>query len=186
MRLIAVFLVLLMCISGCNSTSSSIDPAAQFRNKLLNSEGCSFNADITADYGDEVYCFKLNCLFDEAGNMTFSVLEPDTLESLTGNVDATSGALTFDNSVLAFPIMADDILTPVSSPWFLINGLRSGYLVAFGTSQNGYQIKIDDNYSNHNLRIDAWMDQQMMLTGGEIFWDGRRIMTILVEDFMVL
>lgn len=183
-RYICLFLLIFM-FSGC-SADSSIDPAMNLRDRLIKSDGCSFTADITADYGDELIKFKIDCLFDKQGNMTFSVIEPETIENIEGRVDVNGGAVTFDGSVLAFPVLADDLITPVSSPWFIIHTLRSGYLVACGKYKNGYQIKLDDSFTDHMIRVDLWTDENMNINSGEVLWDGKRIITLQVSRFSFL
>lgn len=186
MKRLAFLLAVLLFLSGCSSSDSAIDPAVKLRNQLLEGSGCSFTAEISADYGDEVYEFALDCIFDQQGNMSFTVVKPETIESITGKVEASGGSLTFDESILAFPVLADDLLTPVSSPWFMVNALRSGYLVACGKDRDGYQIKLDDSFTDHMIRVDVWTDQQLKPLSGEIQWDGRRILTIKVIDYKLL
>lgn len=186
MKRLAILFAVLLFFSGCRSSDTAIDPAIKLRNQLLEGSGCSFTAEISADYGDEIYEFTLDCVFDQQGNMNFTVVKPENIESITGKIESSGGSLTFDGSMLAFPVLADDLITPVSSPWFIVNTLRSGYLVACGKAQGGYQIKLDDSFTDHMIRVDVWTDSQLNPLSGEIQWDGRRILTIKIIGYKFL
>ena len=48
--------VLMMCLclllGGCGGRSQGVSPAIAFRASLVQAGGCSFRAELTADYGD--------------------------------------------------------------------------------------------------------------------------------------
>ena len=102
-----------------------------FRAKLL-AQAVSFDAEITADYGDKTYTFAMHCESDTKGDMTFTVTAPESIAGISGTISASGGKLTFSDTALAFDLMADDQLSPVSAPWILMKTLRSGYLTSCG------------------------------------------------------
>ena len=57
-----------------------------FRERLLQGEECSFEAEITADFGDKLYTFLLNCQGNADGSLSFSVQKPDTISGISGTV----------------------------------------------------------------------------------------------------
>ena len=59
-RIAAACIIILFIFGGCSSSEEQIDVALRFRDRLLSSNGCSFNAKITADYGDELYSFIMH------------------------------------------------------------------------------------------------------------------------------
>ena len=77
------------------------------RARLLAADGCTFHAEITADYGDKTYSFETECLANEQGGISFKVTEPESIEGVTGTVSAEGGKLTFDGEALAFELLAD-------------------------------------------------------------------------------
>lgn len=182
-------LLLLMCLvffSGCSSGQAALDAGHRLRSNILDAEGCSFTASITADYGDEIYNFDMHCTFDNNGALSFSVMKPDSIAGITGTVDATEGALTFDDQVLAFQMLADGQITPVSAPWVLMKAIRGGYIAACSKEKNGFYLQLDDSYEEDPLTVDLWIDENCAVTRGEFLWDGRRIISIDVSDFKLL
>lgn len=183
-RLLAVVL-LLLTFNGCSVMESEMDRAIELRNRLSNS-GCTFDVTITADYTQKVYTFSMKCDVDSSGNMAFQVTSPDTISGITGSISDVSAKLTFDDQALLFETIADGQITPVSAPWLLIRTLRSGYVKACGKSDDGIYIQIDDSYEQNALHMDIWTDEDNSPTKAEIQWQGRRILSMAVENFTIL
>lgn len=182
-RLLAIILSVLI-LPGC--ADCDLDGAMQMRQQLQQSEGCSFDVEITADYGDNVHIFGMKCQTDDLGNLTFSVSEPDSISGITGTIRDEGGQLTFDDTVLAFELLADDQITPVSAPWILIRTLRSGYLNACANTDDGIMLVIDDSYAEDALKLNIWCTDEYVPTEAEIFWEGRRILTLEISNFTYL
>lgn len=184
LRLAAIVCVLLL-LSGCKGSGDSLDRAVSLRNRVLQGNGCSFSAMITADYGEQIYVFKMDCKTDREGNLTFTVAEPATIAGITGKVSGSGGAITFDDKVLAYQTIADGLVTPVSAPWLLMKTLRSGYLKDAAETQQGFEISVDDSYAEESLQLRIRTAGDLPAFA-EIFWQGRRILTLAVEDFTIL
>mgnify|MGYP003291494083 CR=1 FL=1 len=180
-----VFGVLLVFVwlTGCENTSSELSRAMSLRERLLASEGCTFDTVITADYGDKVYAFSMSCQADSQGNLTFTVTDPQTITGISGTVTQQGGHLTFDGQALAFKLLADGQVTPVSAPWLLIRTLRSGYLSACGVDGDDLRIAIDDSYEDKALHLDIWINSQDIPIRGEILWQGQRVVSLEVRNF---
>ena len=143
----------------------------------------SFDARVVADYGDETYEFTMECSVSPEGELRFTVKEPQTIAGIKGTVSATGGKLTFDDTALAFDLMADGQINPVSAPWVLIRTLRSGYLTSCCEEDGLLRVSIDDSYEEDALHMEIWMDGQDQLREAEIYWRGRRLMLISVGNF---
>ena len=183
MRRIFAILVFLSLLCGCTSANSDMDSALQMRQKLLNSDGCSFDCVITADYADEIYTFSMHCQSNKNGDFRFEVTAPQEISGVTGKIDGSGGALTFDDKVLAFSLLADEQLSPVSAPWILVHTLQSGYLSAAAHTDDGLWIKIDDSYAEDALQLDIWTDKTDLPQSCEIVFRGRRILSVDVRNF---
>ena len=184
MKILAVILVLLM-LTGCEGQDAQLDRAMSLRAKLLASS-VSFDAEITADYGDQVHTFSVYCQGDSKGNLGFRVTAPETIADITGRIDAGEGELIFRDTVLAFPLMAEDQLSPVSAPWIFYMTLRGGYLTAAGMEGDLLRLTIDDSYEDDALTVDIWLDGQDNPIRAEIVHDGRRILTLTLHNFQIL
>ncbi len=175
-----VFLIMLcvLFLCGCNG-QEVMDDALALRGAILQAESCSFTAVVTADYGDQIYSFTLDCVCNKQGDVTFTVQEPESIAGITGKITADGGNLTFDDKVLAIPMLTDDQITPVSAPWILMRTLRGGYI----TSCADGRITIDDSYADDALTLDITLDRQKLPQLAEIYWKNRRILTVEIASF---
>ena len=183
-RLAAIVCVLFL-LTGCKGTGDSLGKAVALRNRLLDGNGCHFRTTVTADYGEQIYVFEMDCQIDRDGNLSFTVTEPATIAGITGEISGTGGAITFHDKILAFQTIADGLVTPVSAPWLFVKTLRSGYLKDTAKTEQGYEISIDDSYAEESLQMQIAITEDLPVFA-EIFWQGRRILTLSVEEFSIL
>lgn len=184
-RKLSIFLFLVFLLCGCNKTNGPLDDAILLRNKILQSNGCSFKATVTADDNEKLYVFSMECESDKDGNVSFCVTKPESIAGITGKISAKGGALTFDDKILAFQALADGEISPVCAPWLLVKTLRGGYIRGCAHNDGSYQIEIDDSYEEDALRLNIFVKNDLPVSA-EIFWKGRRTLSITVEDFTYL
>lgn len=180
----AIFLLFFVFLTGC-AGSEKIERGMALRSTLLRSSG-SFHTAILADYGEKSHSFAMDCIFDDTGDLTFTVTEPESIAGITGSVRDSGGTLTFDETVLYFELLTDEQLSPVSAPWIFLKTLRSGYLTSAGEDGELLRLSIDDSYEEDALHLDIWLDSRDIPRRAEIVYDGRRILSMEVENFRIL
>ena len=185
MKKAAALLVLLLCLTGCSSGSKEMNRGLALRSEILKASQCSFDCGITADYGDKVYTFSMNCTGDSLGNLTFTVTAPETIAGITGSVSEAGGKLTFADTALHFDLMADDQVTPVSAPWILLKTLRSGCITSAGMEDDLLRLSIDDSYADDALHLDIWLNADDRPVKAEICYDNRSILSLAVTNFVI-
>lgn len=180
--------MLILCavlLTGCKG-DDTLSKAFSLRESVLAAEGCSFDARITADYGDKIYVFGMQCRFDTAGNLTFTVSEPDSIAGISGTIHENGGKLTFDDQMLAFPLIADEQLSPVSAPWVFMKALRSGYIHSSAQGEDYTQLCIDDSYQEDAMQVDVFLSTSGQPYRAEILWKNRRILSLEITGFAFL
>lgn len=181
MKRMAALLVVLCLLSGCSGSDEPMEEALSLR---AQTQGSAFTFDgiITADYGAEVQTFTLQCAASPDGSVTFTVTEPSSISGIKGSLSATGGALTFEDKVLAFPMLAEGELSPVSAPWIFVSTLRGGYIRACGRDGQQLRITVDDSYAQDALQVDIWLTG-MQPVYAEILWQGRRFLSMEIQNF---
>lgn len=179
-------LCMIFLLTGCAGKRDLMDRCMALRADLLACEGCSFDAQITADYGDAIQEFTLTCQGKSDGTLGFEVLEPDSIAGITGRFSSDAGQLTFDDVALQFPLLADDQVTPVSGPWLLLKTLLGGYLTGCTMEEDLLRLSIMDSYQEDALQLEIWLDPQDRPVLAEILYGGRRILTMEIENFRIL
>ncbi len=185
MRRILSLLCVVFLLGGCGKKDTLPDKIMSFRQRLLNG-GCVFDTEITADYGDRTYTFAMNCKMEKDGSVVFTVTAPESIAGITGVMSEMSGGLTFDDQVLAFEMLADGQITPVSAPWHMLEALRGGFLHGYCETDEGMLVQINDSYKGENLLSEIHMDREGNLLSCELYWSERRFMTLSVSNFAFL
>jgi hypothetical protein len=183
-RIIPVLLILVL-LAGCAGSGNTMDRVAALRSGIL-AKGAEFDAAITADYGDKTYTFGMHCRLEKQGKLSFAVTAPDSISGITGQLSAEGGKLTFDDIALQYGLMADGLLSPVSAPWILLTTLRSGYITSGCTEEGMIRLSINDSYEQDALRLDIWLDAANRPACADILHNGRRILSVNVENFEIL
>ena len=186
MRKILSIAICFILLTGCQKGNGELDKALHFRQGFISGNGCKFTCEITADYGDVIYQFSMDCQADKQGNLSFSVTGPESISGITGAITDVGGHLTFDGTALAFAPIADGQITPVTAPWLFLKALRSGYIVSSSKVAEGVYLQIDDSYSDNALHLDVWLNDEEQPIRGEILWDGRRVLSVTVKEFVIL
>ncbi len=186
MKKLALAVVFGIFLTGCSGQDRDLQRGMELRAAVLKAQSCSFDAAVTADYGDAVYTFTMACQGDGQGDLDFTVTAPETLEGITGRITGSGGSLCFEGVALELELLADGQLTPVSAPWILLKTLRGGYLAAAGEEDGLLRLTIDDSYADDALHLDIWLDAGDVPVRGEILYGGRRILTVDVENWSLL
>lgn len=186
MKKCTVWLFCFILLTGCAKQPEGIEIGMELRSKLLQAKSCSFEAEITADYGDKIQTFVMHCISDPAGDITFTVRKPDSISGISGKLTGEGGKLTFDETALHFELMAEEQLSPISAPWIFLKTLRSGYLTSACLEDNVAHLSIDDSYAENTLQLDIWLDFQKLPKHAEILHDSRRILSLDVINFTIL
>ena len=72
---IAIAVILVSLLLGCDGESRDLNRAMELRAELL-AHSCCFDTEVTADYGDKLHTFTLSCQGDTFGNLGFTVKKP--------------------------------------------------------------------------------------------------------------
>ncbi len=186
MKRILVILLTIALLAGCTHSDGGMERAISLRERLLQAESCTFDAEITADFGDKTYAFTMSCTADREGNVEFTVLQPDTICGITGVLSANGGKLTFDETAVAFEMLADGEVSPISAPWLLYKTLCGGYITSCGEEGESLHISVDDSYEEDALQLDIWLDAQNIPQSAQIRWQGRRVLSLIVKNFTIV
>ena len=185
MKRYVVWIVSLFILAGCDHSSKELDAGMQLRSSILQSSGCTFTTEITADYGDRICQFTVINQMNDDGNLSFTLENPTTIAGISGRMTGEGGQIIFDEQALYFPLMADELLSPISAPWIMIKALRSGYLTSACIENGETRLSVDDTYGDDDLRLDIWLNNENNPTHVDILHDGRRILTMNVRKFEI-
>ena len=183
MRRFAGIMLVLYLLTGCSSKNNALDQAATIRKNILDANQCSFDVTITAFYDEYIHTFEVICVADHSGTLQFTVISPESISGITGTISNDGAALTYDNTILAFPMLADGRVSPISGTWLFLNTLRSGYLTGCGENEAGLNLSIDDTFEDNPLHLEIQTDQQHVPIAAEIYYQQKRVLLLEIRNF---
>lgn len=186
MKRVLCLCCIIFVLSGCAVPDRNMTKVLQLREQLIQGNGCAFQGEIVANYGAQIQRFAVECRSDGDGNLQFTVIAPESISGISGEIRSDGGRLTFDDVVLGFPLLADGMLSPVSAPWVFLKALRSGYITSCGKTETGIQVNVNDSYAENALALEIWLNEDETPTYAEIIWQDSRVLSITLEDFQIL
>ncbi len=186
MKRVFALLMSIFLLSGCKSEDRLIGQVVDLRTLIAGCSECNFDAVVTADYGDSTYTFTMKCQYDGKGNMQVSVTAPETISGITAQISQGTGKLTFDDQALVFEMIADEQISPICAPWLLMEALCSGYISTCGTDGEYIRARIDDSFAGAQFSVDTWISADNQPVRAEIVWQGRRILSIDINEFVIV
>ena len=181
-RVIGLFLFFAL-LTGCTWDKSDISDGLKLRQQLQSGDRYIFTAEITADYGDRIYTFLMDCGFDSSGDVDFKLVQPESIQGISGSVSQVGGKLLFDDTVLLFEPLTQGQVTPVIGPWMMVKAIQGGYINGISEENGCKELVIDDTYGTENFRVLLQLLEDDSPCGCEIYWQNRRILTIKITNF---
>lgn len=186
MKKACVLAVLVVILAGCSHSSQELERGLELRSRLQKAASTSFEAEITADYGEKIYTFSMSCEGKNNGDLLFTVTKPETIAGITGRFDHEGGALTFDEHALHLGLLADGQTTPVAASWIVYKSILGGYLTCAGLEDGSVRLTIDDSYADDALTVDVWLDENDLPASAQILYKGRSFLSLSIKNFQIL
>jgi hypothetical protein len=150
---------------------------------MLKGNGHSFLAVVTADYGDRVYSFTMDCTAYPDGTVDFTIEEPASISGICGRVSQSGGKLIFDDQVLLFDSLTSSQITPAIAPYLMVKAIQGGYIRSTANSAETVDINIDDTFRAETYQTVLVLNNEGKPVTCEIFSNHRRILSIQVINF---
>ena len=181
-RYLAIVVLLVVLFSGCSEKDSHLSPAIRFRSELVQSGGCSFEAEITADYGTEIQQFRLLCDADAQGNVRCTILEPETLEGICAVVTEQGGKIVYEGLSVDFGYLADGTIAPAAAPAILLNSWLSGYILWGGEQEAIYQATYEEEIKGSFVKVESFFKNNLPFSA-EVCYNGKRVLEMKITAF---
>lgn len=155
MRKIIPFFLTVVLLTACSSEEKTLEPAILFRAGLLNAKGCTFTAEVTADYGDLVYEMTMDCAAAD-GTTAITVTEPEPISGITADIANATGTVTFDGMALDFGVLEDGQLAPLAAPGIAVESWNTAYIASAGEADGYYRVTYENGYEDEKIIVDTW------------------------------
>lgn len=187
LRVAAVLMILLCLLSACGSKESAyLQAPMDFRAQLLQAGACTFQADITADYGENVYEFTVDCNCAADGTANVTVLEPQSIAGITAQTSEGGDELFFDGMAVAFDPLAGGNAAPVCAPSLTVDAWTNAYICAAGREGEWLRVTYERGYEAEQLTVDCWFDEKNVPICAEICYNSQTVLKIEISQFSLV
>ena len=181
-----MLLACLLLFSSCKGSGGELQEALDFRTALLDATSCGFTAEVTADYGQRVYEFSLDCTYHQQENTAeLEVIAPETISGIKASVDGEDASVSFEDTVLSFGTMAGGHVAPLQLPQLLGDAWVYGYLETVSKSDDGQLATYRTGYGDNELLIYTYFDSDMKPTRAEVYYDDQCVLRAKLSDYSV-
>ncbi len=155
----AVTISLGLC--SCAPESGTPEKAArEIRVEYLAAEQFTMTIDVTADYGDKIYKFKMRWTGGaELGEL--EIIEPEIIRGLKAEISEKSGTLVFDGAAFDTGGLFGEGASPVEIAPLMIKSWKNGYISEcakeklYGVTAIAITVEISDSE-----RLITWFDSE--------------------------
>ena len=184
MKRAGMVLLLALALSGCAKENHQMNRALALRSRVLAASRICFQSAVTADYGDRIQSFSMDCAGSGQAELAFSMTAPEYIAGIAGTISHDRGSFRFADKTVYYGLLTDDQLSPVSAPWIFLKALAGGYIRCVGPEGELLRLTLEDTYRDSQLQVDIWLEEETPVRG-DILCDGKRILSLEVEDFEI-
>ena len=184
-KIAALALALGMLLCGCKAAKETdgAQQALDFRSRLLNG-GCSFQAELTADYGTFVQEFSLACEYSAQEGTRMCIQAPESLAGICAEVSKDGAKLVFDGTEAAFGDLAGRKVSAMAAPQILASAWAESYISLTGKEDGALRVTYLSGYDEDELTIDTWFSDGAPVRA-EIACGGRTVLQAKITDFII-
>lgn len=180
----AVPMMLLCLLCACaGKRTESVQAPVDFRAALLQAGGCSLRLEGTADVGERVYAFTVDCVCGADGSVELKILEPESLAGITASTDGKTGRLQFDDVCVTFGLLADSRFSPMEAPGSLVRAWLEGYIASAGTEGEERCVVYEVGYDGDAYRVETRFNSDGVPIRAELARDGKVLCRLGISEF---
>lgn len=182
-------LLLLAGCAGGGREPTGEDLALVIQKEFSRMTGCSCHLDLSADYGDKVFDCALDVTYDTAAGAELKLVEPEIARGVTARIARGEASLSYGTFSLDIGPLTGEGLSPLEAVPALWSQIARGYIDAAELEEGTLAVtyRRGDDPPGVGLESQVTFDAQshVPLTG-ELYSDGKRVVTVAVSDFQML
>lgn len=181
-----VFLLALALTALCacgGKTDAAMQQALDLRTALGAAGGCAFTAEVTADYGEKIYAYTMDCVCEAGAGARFTLRAPQTLAGISAEISADGARVSYEDTEVGFSTLAGGRLAPMQLPWLLADGWYSGRIRAAGREDGLVRVTCQLGYGEQALTLDTWLGEDGFPRKSTVSCDGQTLLTAEIQNF---
>lgn len=184
-KILALMTALSMTLCGCAQGQSIEEKAIEIQKEYSAWESLDITAEVTADYGNRVYEFKLKYTGNDSEG-TVEVLKPEELGGLTARISPDSSSLIYDGAELYLGELTADGLSPMDCIPMMIGQWSDGYIQdVVRETIDGTDTLAVTFTASEDVSITTWFEEDTNLpVKAEIYYDNSMVLWCEFENIV--
>lgn len=170
-------------LTGCRASGGAMQQALQLRTELLQAGGCRYAADVSVNYDDVRFDFSLDCVCGADGAARMTIRAPQTLAGIAAELEGSSARVKFEDTAVAFGLMADGNLAPMQLPQLFVQALCADYISSAGQEGDAVRVTYLHGYDDDELTVDVWLSGALLPEYAEVSYQGQMLAAMTITDF---
>ena len=175
-------MTLCLLLTGCAGADKTMQPALDLRAALLDAGGCTFTADVTADFGETTCSFTANCTYTPEKTRV-EICSPDVLAGIAATITDDGASIEFDGVVLELGQLAGGNLAPLAAPHILAACWAGEYIRSAGHEADGTRVTYLRGYEEEELTVETLLLDDGVPSSADISYGGTAAVSAAITDF---
>lgn len=175
-------ILLCLLLSACGGTQTRMQEALQFRTDLLAAQGCSFEAELTAQGETEVFECTLRCSLSPDGTARAEVLAPEEIAGVTATITNHGMQIDYDG-VRVDCGQLNGSVSPIGMPSLLYAAWTGGYIATAGSEEQRMMARYLMDSGSAEKQISTWFSADGTPESCEVVENGVVVLQCRLRDF---
>lgn len=167
--------------------------ALDIRGEYLTMSGCTATLELTADYGQRVYEYGVDVVWQRKGKSVLTLTAPENIAGVTARLEDGGTALEYDGVRVETGPLDTGGLSPLESVPVLLDYIQSGYIAACGmeTQEERALLRVEcrdpEAQPGTGRECVLWFDPDThALLRGELSQDGYTVIQCAFTAFQLI
>lgn len=187
--MMSLFLLAGCAGSGEQETQTGEELALTLQGEFSRMTACTGRFALTADYGERTFEYVIDATYDQVTGGTLTIVEPELIRGVAANIRAGETALVYDGMSLETGLLTDEGVSPMEALPTFWKQVAQGYIAAVEESKGKLTVTYRPDGQTPGAGLEATVvfdTESHKPTGGELFWDGSRVVEVQVRDFEIM
>ena len=161
-----------------------MQPAMDLRTALLE-QGCSFTAQICANYDTGSYEWTVACVCAPDGTAELQVVEPESIAGITATIGADGDSVEFEDTAVEFGLLADGQIAPIALPQVLFSCWSAQYIREAGRDGEQITAVYLMGYGDEEVAVEQWLQPDGTPVYADIWFGTQNLASVQISGFQL-
>ena len=184
--MVVITLMGILCMSGCEKEGDVMQNALDFRASVLNAAVCTYEGNITANYGDRMYTCTAQCQYSPSElTAVMTLTAPESISGIVATTTSDSGVVEFEDVAVEFGELGNGNVAPMELSQLVGDAWTKGWIESVSQEGEDWLYTYRLGYDEEELVIYTRLTPQKIPYAVEIYENDTCILEVDIGDFSI-